>query len=320
MASSSAFLFTGENTYTLRQELSRWKHSFQEKYGIHNFAEYVGRDMTITPFLDAVSSMPFIAEKRLVVIEGLPKVDREEFATVLREMYDGTLLTIVEPKLDKRLGIVKDLEKLCEVKAFPSLSPYELRRWAGSLVHHLGTSISAQTLDALIDVTGDDQWILDSEIRKLALFAGSRPISIEDIDLLAVPSGSQVIWTLTDLIGSGRQIDAIRFLHRRLERGEDAYGFWIVLLNMIKNLVLVWSALDDGKRDERSIASATSLHFLSVRGLLSLARSLDRTKVQKLIDYAVSNDQALKTGGLHFSADHEHEVVAVTERLILQTA
>ena len=180
--------------------------------------------------------------------------------------------------------------------------------------------MSPETLRTLLDVLGDDQWILSSELLKLCLYASSREITHEDIDLLAVPSGSQVIWTLTDLIGSGRQVDAVRFLKRRLERGEDAYGFWIILLNMVKNLVLVWSALQERKSDERSIASATGLHFLAVRGLLSLARSLDGERMRALVDFAVQTDRALKTGGLHFSADHPHEIIAVTEQLILQTA
>lgn len=320
MASTSVFLFTGENTYALRHELSRWKRSFQEKYGIHNYAEHLGRDMTLSPLLDAVSSMPFIAEKRLVIIEGLPKVDRDEFASVLKEMYDGTILAIVEPKLDKRLGLVKDLEKTCDVKVFAPLSPIELRRWMIAEAQALGASLSPEIITTLLDVLGDDQWILSSELTKLCLYANTRPITREDVDLLAVPSGSQVIWTLTDLIGRGRQIDAVRFLRRRLERGEDAYGFWIVLLNMLKNLVLVWSAVQEGKSDERSITSATGLHFLSVRGLLSLARSLDFHRIRQLVDSAVETDRALKTGGLHFSADHPHEIIAVTERLILQTA
>lgn len=320
MASTSVFLFTGENTYALRHELVRWKRSFQEKYGVHNFTEVLGRDMTLSPLLDAVSSMPFIAEKRLVVVEGLPKVDRDEFASVLKEMYDGTILAIVEPKLDKRLGIVKDLEKLCDVKMFAPLSPQDLQRWMATFAQSHGSSISPAIISALLDVLGEDQWILSSELQKLCLYASSREITLDDIDLLAVPSGSQVVWTLTDLIGKGRQIDAIRFLRRRLERGEEAYGFWVILLNMVKNLLLVWSALEEGKTDERSIASATGLHFLAVRGLLSLARSLDLRRLGSLVDFAVQTDRALKTGGLHFSADHSHEIIAVTERLIFQTA
>jgi hypothetical protein len=30
---NSVFLFTGDNVYTLRQELQRWRSSFVEKYG-----------------------------------------------------------------------------------------------------------------------------------------------------------------------------------------------------------------------------------------------------------------------------------------------
>lgn len=320
MASLSAFLFTGANTFTLRSELLRWKKAFTQKYGEHNLSEYRGRDLTLSPLLDAVSSMPFLAEKRLVIVEGVPKVDRDEFLSVLQEMNEGTILAIIEPTLDKRLGLSKTLLDVCEIKSFEALSPRELRSWAQAYVQSLGSSMTQDTLQLLIDVLGDDQWVLQSELQKLCVFAGDRPITAHDIDLLAVPSGSQVVWTFTDLIGRGKQIDALRFLQRRLDRGEDAYGFWVILLNLVKNLVLVCSAVSEGLADERSIASATGLHFLAVRGLLPLARTVRQEKLQALLSMAVQTDISLKTGGLHATADHPHEIIAATEQLILQAA
>jgi DNA polymerase III delta subunit len=129
-----------------------------------------------------------------------------------------------------------------------------------------------------------------------------------------------VIWKLTDLIGSGRSIDALRFLRSRLERGEDPYGMWIILLNMVKNLVLVQSAFAEGITTERSIGEAFGVHPFSIRGILPLARILSREKVQELLCWVVNADIRLKSGGYHYSADRPQELVALTERLILSCA
>lgn len=314
---SSLFFFTGENTYQLKAELLRWKKSFKEKHGDENYVELVGKDVTTTELLDAVSVMPFIAEKRLILIDGIPKIEREDLEKVVEALHPQAIVAIVEPKPDKRLGIVKDIVALCQVKTFPVLETPQLLSWTKARAAECGATLLDAAARELVEAVGTDQWILDSEIRKLALFTGGADITPEHVHLLAVPSGTQVVWKLTDLIGSKRPLDALAFLRHRLERGEDPYGMWIILMNMVKNLTLVWSALEDGRHDERSISSATGLHFLAVRGLLRLAESFDQQRMKTLVDWVSGMDIALKTGGIHYTAEHQQEVVALAERTIL---
>jgi len=92
---------------------------------------------------------------------------------------------------------------------------------------------------------------------------------------------------------------------------------WVILLNMIKNVTLVWAALQEGFRDDKSIASATGIHFFVVRGLLPLAKSLDAARIRQLVNWASDADLALKTGGYHYTAEKQGEIIALAERAIL---
>lgn len=316
MPEAQIHLFTGENLYALEKELQRWKKAFSDKHGPENLQEISGKDATVSTLLDAVSTMPFIAEKRLVVIRGIPRIEKEDFRSVAEAVHPQVIVVIADAKPDKRLSVTKEVTAAAELKSFPPLSPMELYSWAKTCVSGLGSSIDRPAFDRLLSITGEDQWVLDSELRKLADYSGAA-ITVEHVDELAVPSGEQVVWKLTDLIGSGRADAALAFLRTQLDRGEDPYGLWVILLNMIKNLALVWSALDAGLRDERSISSAFSMHFLSVRGLLPLARTLDRSRVKTLVMWASDADIALKTGGYHYASEHQQELVALTERAIM---
>ncbi len=308
--------FVGENIYALEMELKRWKTHFSEKHGPENLLTIKGKESSVSDILDAVATMPFIAEKRLVIIEGVPKIEKEDFPSILKNIHPQTVVVIVDAKPDKRLGIVKEIEKAAELKRFDSLSPAELSQWIRSLVQKLGVSIAPDAQKLLLSIVGDDQWTLLSELQKIAAYADGE-IRREHVEMLAVSSGSQVIWRLTDLVGSKKSGEALEFLRYRLERGEDAYGMWSILLNMIMNLGLVSAAVQTGLRDERSLTSATGLHPFAIRGLLPLARSLDEPKLKQLIDWAAAADIQLKTGGYHYSAEHPHEVIALTERMIL---
>ncbi len=317
MPEATLHLFTGENAYALEKEVLRWKKAFCEKHGPENFLEISGKDASLSGLLDAVSSMPFIAEKRLVLIRGIPRIEREEFVSVAEAIHPQTLVVIADPKPDKRLGVTKEIAALAQHKDFGSLSPAELYAWAKGVVSAEGASIERPVFDRLLTITGSDQWTLESELRKLSAFANGA-ITVSHVERLAVPSGEQVIWRLTDLVGNRKPDEALHFLRGQLERGEDPYGLWVILLNMIKNLTLVWSGIDGGLRDERTIASAFGLHFLAVRGLLPLARSMDSAKMNDLVTWASEADIALKSGGYHYTAEHQGEVVALAERAILK--
>lgn len=309
--------FTGENIYALEKELLRWKKAFCEKHGPENFLELTSKDATLSDLLDAVSVMPFIAEKRLVFLRGIPKIEREELKSVIEAVHPQVLFVITDPKPDKRLGATKEIIALAEKKEYGPLSIPALYAWARNLVQSEGAALERSAFDELIAIVGTDQWILESELKKIAAYAHGA-IEVQHISEMAVPSGEQVVWRLTDLIGSKKADEALLFFRSQLERGEDPYSLWMILLNMIKNLTLVWSAVDAGMKDERSISSSFGMHFLSVRGLLPLARSLSSDDLHDLVRYASDADIALKSGGYRYSADRQGEIIALAERAIVK--
>ncbi len=215
------------------------------------------------------------------------------------------------------MTITKEMENTADVKEFPLLSRAPLLKWIREFVQAKGCTISDSAMEELLQMVGEDQWILDSELRKICLFVGSGDIMAEHVDLLAVPSGTQIVWKLTDLICGGKALEAMSFLRRRLERGEDPYGIWTILMNMVKNLTLVTAALQEGERDERGIASATGIHFFAVRGILPLARKLDLKKINQIVRFVVEMDIALKSGGIKYTVEHPDEVIGISERVIL---
>lgn len=318
MASSNFLLFTGENAYALGAELKRWKNAFAEKHGQENMLSLSAKDCSVSDLLDALSVMPFVAEKRLVILEGIPKIEKDDMVRILAEMHPQTVFVIVEAKPDKRLGVVKEIERSAEIKSFGKPSHVELVSWVKQSLASHGSTIAPDALQALFSIVGDDQWTLRTELEKLS--SGSdEEITVGDVERLCVPSGSQVIWKFTELLGSKKPKEALAFCSASVSRGEDPYGFWVILLAMIKNLTSVFAAVEAGTNDERSIASSTGLHFLAVRGLLPLARSMDQARIRSLVDWAADADIQLKTGGYRYSAERPDEVIALTERAILMT-
>lgn len=313
------YFFTGDNSYLLMQEIRRWKEGFAEKYGAENAETLHGKDQTMQSLLDAVSTMPFIAEKRLVLVDGIPKLAKGQVDVLKENIHPQTLVLIYQADADKRLTAFKELKDAAdEVKTFTPLKPLQLKGWIQTTLAARGKHITSYAIDVLLAICGDDQWTLESEMHKLASHP-EREITEEIVDDLAVPSGSQVIWQLSDLIAARKTQEAISFLSKRLDRGEEPYGLWIILLTLVRNVGALKIALDSGTPD-RDAAQAVGIHPFAARNIIPFAKKLPSAQVKALVNFAADAEIALKTGKLKFSADNSHELIAVTERLILACA
>lgn len=319
MALPSLFFFTGENEYRLKQEWRQWKTQFIAKHGEENLLVLSSKDLALRDILDAVASAPFIAEKRLVMIEGIPKIEKEGLTTVIEAMHPQTILVIVESKPDKRLTLTKVLLKEATVKEFKPFTPKELQSFLMAEAQKLGATISPDAAHELIEIVGNEPWMLASEVQKLALFAAPT-ITKEHVLKMAIPSGERIIWGMTNLLGEKRIEDALAFFQEQLLRGEDPYGIWTILLNMMKNTVMVWACMQAGVTRNDAIARETKMSPFAVRGVMPLAQSLSAEQIVWLTRFVAESDIALKSGGFRYTNEHQEEVIALVERAILACA
>ena len=311
------FLFIGENRYALREEVQRWRATFREKYGAENLASVSARNLTVRALLDEVAVAPFIAEKRLVVVDGIPSLSKEEIGVFTKEIHPQVVLLFIEPKPDKRLSATKELIKIADVKEFKPLVAPALKKWMMEFLKEQGSSMSSDAQKLLLDTVGEDQEMLAEELKKLALLATGREIESADITQSVISSGEQVVWRLLDLLGEGKKDEALAFAKGQLDRGESPYALWNRLLWMINNLVAVSAALAEGQTSPPAIAKSTGVNFMSVRSLLPLARTLDTDRLCRIVSDAVEADMALKTGVYRVTAEAPQELNALIDRMIL---
>ncbi|MEI8230385.1 MAG: DNA polymerase III subunit delta [Candidatus Peregrinibacteria bacterium] len=336
MPSPNLFVFTGENSWAMQQELHRWTKEFREKHGEENLLRIEVRWATVSSLCDSIATAPFIASRRLVVFDGIPfavtKKDedddqddgsgkddaREAMATVLRSQHPDVILLFAAPKPDKRLSVVKDLLKVATVKDFPPLVGEPLRRWMREELARSSASIAEDALSLLIDYVGEDQMPMAQELQKLSLFASGRQITRQDIETLVLPSAERNSWTLTNLLLEGHTQEAIRFTRGLLERGENPQKIWNAnILWLITNLVAIAAAVQDGLHSPDAIASALDIKPGTVRFLLPLARRCSAASLSRLLDRIVDMDIGLKTGGYRATAESVQELEVLIDRSLL---
>jgi len=312
------YLLTGENTFQLREERRRWIGEFSRKYGEENCGRVDGAKSSVRELLDEVGVQPFLAEKRMVVCEGIPKSTKEEIILLESQIHPDVLLLFIEPKLDKRTAGAKQLLSSAEVKEFTPLKGVVLSKWVLSYSQQQGLAFGAGASDMLIEFIGEDQDMLSQEIQKLALSAHGRSVTKEDIEQMVIPTDEGVIWKISDLLSGGSRAEALVFARRLLDRGGDAYGLWAILLNMLKNLVAVSAAMQAGHSSGKDIADASGVHVFAVRSLQSHARRAKGNELQRFVSWAAGADKDLKTGAFRSTDEAPQELLALIDRFILK--
>ena len=314
---SQIYLFTGENNFLLRQKKRLWIDQFVEKHGDENLSRINARDTSFRALLDEVSVMPFIAKKRLVMVYGIPKCEKEEISTLSNHIHPDVLLLFVEQKLDKRLSATKELLKIAEVEECNSVIGNALRTWITKFTASLGGTVEPKAVEALIELLGEDQDLLSQELQKLTLYAKGRPVTAGDVEELVMCSGERQVWGLMDLIGQRKEDEALKYIQRLMQQGESAQGLWHIFLWMMSSLVPVASAVESGVTNPGAIAKQYGVSFGSARALLPIARKFSKEEIKNIVDQVIGFDIDLKTGGFRATEQEPHELQAIIDRSIL---
>ncbi|MDD3896563.1 MAG: DNA polymerase III subunit delta [Candidatus Peribacteraceae bacterium] len=311
------YLFTGENSYELRRKRSFWAQEFSCKHGEENLLRLEARTTTFRALIDEVSVAPFIAEKRLVLMDGIPSGTKEEVEQLCRSIHPAVILLIAEPKPDKRLSVVKALTAVAQCEEFRRCSPAALEEWLTKEIAALGGSMHPEAKAFLLDRVGNEQELLVQECRKLVLYAQGREIRIEDIEMLVVCQSEKQVWELMDLLAQRKTSEAMRYVQRMLRQGESAVGLWNIFLWMISNLVPVAGVVEDGVTSPVAIAKQVGMNVRNVQTLLPFVRSMSRAQLTSLIERIVEYDIALKTGKIRASDQEPEELLSVIDRSLL---
>ncbi|PIR54312.1 DNA polymerase III subunit delta [Candidatus Peregrinibacteria bacterium CG10_big_fil_rev_8_21_14_0_10_42_8] len=316
---SQIFLLTGENLYQIAEEQKRWINNFTEKFGDENIMKLQAKGLKVSALLDALATSPFIAEKRLVVLDGIPKMEKEHMKQIDNVIHPAVILLIVESKPDKRLSATKEILVKAEVKTFPVIHGAKLASWVEETAAYFGARIRRSEIQFLIDHVGEDQMLLFSEIQKIATYAYGREISRDDINLLVMLSAEQAGWKLMDLMAAGNSHGALTFARELMNRGESPYGLWSRMTWIIAQLVLVTACVQDGDSHPASIAKTAGVPFPTARTLVPLAKKMDSARLASIVDRFTDADIALKTGGYRSTVDATDEITALIDSCIMCT-
>ena len=277
-----------------------------------NVAMLDGRKLTLPELKDAVEALPFLVEKRMVVVSGLfarlagkggrPSKADQQFMSGLLAYLPGaspsTWLIFDEEALGEAhpiLQYAKEHPERMRAQMFGRLGEAPLRTWLAQRAKEQGGTLAADALDALATAGDVDLRLLDQEIGKLVTYAGGRPVTGSDVKKLVHAVRSVDVFAMVDSLGQRNGRRAIEQFHSLVDNGEPP----IRLLGMItRQFRLITQAKDLSER-RAPIADVMCMlgvqRFLAEK-MLTQSRPFQMAQLETIYRRLLETDQGIKTG------------------------
>lgn len=131
---TNIYLFHGKDNYTAGKKLTHWREEFEKKFGDLNIHIFEGGKLTAGEFNEAICTLPFLSDKKLIIIQDFLSEAKEEERKNLTEYLDKVpehcLVIFIEHKTpDARTSLYKKLSKIGQNIEFKDLEKPELIQW-----------------------------------------------------------------------------------------------------------------------------------------------------------------------------------------------
>jgi DNA polymerase III delta subunit len=182
----------------------------------------------------------------------------ERLVALVSDLPDGCALALMEerpsrdlakpPALLKRLaGAVKERGGRVEQRDAPRRG--ELRGWITAHAARLGVGIEVRAAHVLAERIGGAIWetdvergemtrIADSELRKLATYAGDRSITVDDVAALTADTRPASVFAITNAIDRREPAAAAEALRRALAEGQPGLRILASLAGRVSDLIV----------------------------------------------------------------------------------
>ncbi len=290
----------GPDSYRSKQKLDEIVVSYKEsgKSGL-NLLVLDASEMNFSDFYDNFKISSMFAEKKLVVLKNLfsNKKFQEDILDEIKKIEGlKDVVVIYEGEaVDERIKIFKTLTKECKSQAFKALEGKNLKDWAQKEFESLKQKINIDALDLLINYTGNDLWKLSNEIRKIAGFKNGATVRKEDVVLLVKPKIETDIFKTIDALAAGNKKQALDFLQKHLDDGEDPFYLLSMITYQFRTLLVIKELAEKGLM-YNSIVKRSGLHPFVVKKNYFMCQRFSFEGLKNIYRKIFQIDLDIKTG------------------------
>lgn len=306
------YIFHGEDEFGIAETLADFKRRLGPPEIVDlNTTVLEGKGLTLAEVRQACDSVPFLSDKRLVIIHGMLTQPREKsgaspamvnaLSDYLAHLPDSARLVLVENTALPAAHPVIQLAKQSGrgfVKQFDVPKAESLPSWITQRARKHSSEIEPGAARHLADLISGDLRLLDQEIVKLAIYTnGERPISIADVDALVPYAQTAIIFDLVDALGRRDGKTAARALRSLLGGSESPLGILGMIVRQFRLLLQLKDMTESGITWQDA-AGELGVKPFPAKKLRDQSTYFTCAQLETVYRFLLDTDVAIKTGKL----------------------
>ncbi|MEO2240025.1 DNA polymerase III subunit delta [Dorea sp. YH-dor226] len=295
------YLLYGEEAYLKKQYKDKLTKAILPEGDTVNYAYYEGKGIQPGELIDLAETMPFFAERRLIVVEnsGFFKNASPELADYIRTMPETACFLFVENEVDKRGKLYKAVKEKGRIAEMGRQDEKTLLYWIAGNVKKEERQIKESTARYLISLVGTDMENLEKEMEKLFSYTlGKSEITIQDIDDICTSQVTNQIFAMVEAVAAKQQKKALDYYYDLLALKEPPMRILYLLSRQFKLLMEVRNLAGKGF-DKSQIAKTVGLHPFVVGKYMQQCRDFSETELRSILEDAADTEEMVKTGRLN---------------------
>ncbi len=280
-----------------------------------NLTRIDGRAYNETDLKTAALSLPFLSDRRLVILDQaqavISKNSADQWKPFLDSLPETTALVLIAwdefvssgknkgwQTLQKKHWIWQWIEEAGArvfYRACRQPGAGEMAGWIRQKAEAMQGKFSGGAAIALADHTGTDTQYTTQEITKLLTYVDfQRPVEVEDVELLTAPGGRVNVFEMVDGLADGNVSRAMRLLKGLLDE-TDPFSLFGMVVRQFRLLIQAREALDEGESAE-SLSRELRVPPFVVRKISKQASRFSQERLSAVYHRLLELDEGTKTG------------------------
>lgn len=280
-----------------------------------NMETFDGGTASADEIVNAANTMPFMSERRLVIVRNVEKMDSaglETLAAYARDPAPFTCLVLIATKIAKNSKLYRAAASTGVAYEYAAPKRTEYAAEVVKLLRERGKQISATDAQSVVELVGRDLRRLDAEAEKLAAYAGDQQrITAADVVQVVTAGAAASVFELTDAVGERDTRRALAILRRLLGAGESAHGVHAMLVRHVRTLVSARALVARGMSPDAMAPEIGMAPWLA-RAAVRQASRYEPLELARALASLADAEEQMKTSSA--------EAGLVLERWIVSTA
>ena len=294
------YLLYGEENYLKKQYKDRFTKAMLPDGDTMNYAYYEGKGVDVREVIDLAETLPFFAERRLLVFEntGFFKSAGADLADYIKDMPDTTFFIFIENEVDKRSKMFKAVKAKGHIAELPFQDESTLKKWILGMVRKENKQISESTVTYLLNKVGTDMGNIQKELEKLFCYTLDKDsILPEDVDAVCVTQISNHIFDMVNAVADKRQERALELYYELVALKEPPMRILYLMTRQYRILHQVKDLLKKGY-GRKEIASKAGLHPFAAGKYMDQAKHFRSSELRAIMEDSADIEERVKTGRL----------------------